>query len=101
MNSAVDQLDEAVNRLLAGSLTELPSDAEWRERIEIATALRRNIPVIPILLEDTRVPKAERLPDELKPLSRRNGLEVRSASFHGDMDRLVRGLRGHSGPQTK
>ncbi len=63
-------------------------------RVEIAAALKRNIPVIPILLEGTRVPKAERLPDELKSLARRNGLDVRHTSFRSDMDRLVRGLRG-------
>jgi periplasmic protein TonB len=40
MNSPVNQLEEAVSRLLAGSVTELPADAELRERIEIATALR-------------------------------------------------------------
>jgi len=69
-------------------------------RIEIAATLKRNIPVIPILLEGTLMPKAERLPDELKGLARRNGLDVRHASFHSDMDRLVRGLRGTSVPIT-
>ena len=34
-------------------------------RVEIATALSRDIPVIPILLEGTRMPKAQRLPDDL------------------------------------
>jgi formylglycine-generating enzyme required for sulfatase activity len=66
--------------------------------IEIAAALTRNIPVIPILLDGTRVPKAGQLPDELKSLARRNGLDVRHASFRGDMDRLVRALRGTSPP---
>jgi hypothetical protein len=63
-------------------------------RIEIAAALKRNIPVIPILLESTHVPKAERLPDDIKDLARRNGLDVHHASFHNDMDKLVRALRG-------
>jgi formylglycine-generating enzyme required for sulfatase activity len=63
-------------------------------RIEIAAALKRKIPVIPILLDGTSVPKAERLPDDLKTLARRNGLDVRHASFRSDMDRLVRALRG-------
>ena len=51
-------------------------------RVEIAAALARSIPVIPILLENTRVPKAEQLSDDLKGLVRRNGLDVRHASFH-------------------
>ena len=62
-------------------------------RVEIAAALARDIPVIPILLEGTRVPKAEVLPKELQELSQRHGLDVRHASFHSDMDKLVRGLR--------
>jgi TIR domain len=64
-------------------------------RIEIAAALKRDIPVIPILLDGTQVPKAERLPDDIKELAFRNGLQVRHASFHNDMDKLIRGLRGH------
>ena len=66
-------------------------------RVEIAAALKRGIPVIPILLEGTKVPKSEQLPDDLKALSRRNGLDVRHASFHADMDKLVRSLGGRGG----
>jgi TIR domain len=39
-------------------------------RIEIAAALKRDIPVIPILLEGTRIPKAERLPSESAALKK-------------------------------
>lgn len=68
-------------------------------RIEIGTALKRNIRVIPILLEGTQVPKADQLPDNLKELAFRNALEVRHASFSADMDRLIRGFKGaHSPP---
>jgi TIR domain len=62
-------------------------------RIEIAAALQRDIHVIPILLDGAKVPKIDQLPDELKELPLRNGLEVRHASFHGDVDRLARGLK--------
>jgi formylglycine-generating enzyme required for sulfatase activity len=68
-------------------------------RIEIAAALKRGISVIPILLEGTRVPKGERLPDDIKGLARRNGLDVRHASFRSDIDKLVRALRGTRAPQ--
>jgi hypothetical protein len=37
-------------------------------RIEIAAALQRNIPVIPILLEGATIPKAAELPEDLKEL---------------------------------
>jgi formylglycine-generating enzyme required for sulfatase activity len=63
-------------------------------RIEIAAALQRDIPVIPILLDGARMPNASQLPRDLKELSARNGLDIRHASFHSDMDKLIRGLKG-------
>jgi hypothetical protein len=62
-------------------------------RTEIATALERDIPVIPILLEGARLPKRDRFPKDLEELPLRNGLAVRHESFHIDMDALVRGLK--------
>jgi hypothetical protein len=63
-------------------------------RIEIGTALKRGIRVIPILLEGTQIPKADQLPDDLKELALRAGLDVRHASFNEDMERLIRELKG-------
>jgi hypothetical protein len=77
--------DEAGNRRLDNPRDYL--------RIEIATALERDIHVIPILLEGARMPKADQLPKELEELSARNGLDIRHASFHSDMDKLIRGLK--------
>lgn len=54
-------------------------------RIEIATALQRDIPVIPILLDGARMPKSDQLPKDLEELTVRNGLDIRHASFHTDM----------------
>jgi hypothetical protein len=65
-------------------------------RIEIAAALKRRIAVIPILLDGARMPTAEQLPSEIKSLAHRNALDVRHASFHADVDRLIRGLRSLS-----
>jgi hypothetical protein len=63
-------------------------------RIEVGAALKRGIPVIPILLDGAQIPKASQLPDDLKELALRNGLDVRHASFAEDMQRLIRGLKG-------
>ena len=63
-------------------------------RVEIAAALQRDIPVIPILLEGTKIPRAIQLPLDLQGLALRNGIGVRHASFHADMDILIRGLKG-------
>ena len=81
----LDARDERGNRRL-----DNPNDFV---RIEIAAALQRSIPVIPILLEGARIPKADELPEDLKELALRNGMEIRHASFQDDMNRLVRGLK--------
>jgi hypothetical protein len=77
----LDISDEQGNRRL-----DDPSDFV---RIEISTALQRGIPVIPILLNGTKIPSSHRLPPDMKDLAVRNGLEVRLASFHSDISRLV------------
>ncbi len=62
-------------------------------RIEIESALKREIPVVPVLVRGAKIPAADRLPVSLHDLSYRNGLEVRSGrDFHGDMNRLIRFL---------
>ena len=42
-------------------------------RIEIATALKRDIPIIPILLDGATIPRAQDLPRDLEGLVRRAG----------------------------
>lgn len=64
-------------------------------RIEIASALKRGIPVAPVLLDGAAFPNEEELPDDLKALVLRNGVEVRRTSFDDDVDRMIRG-----GPQA-
>ena len=61
--------------------------------------MKRGIPVIPILLEGTRIPKRDELPIGLKELALRNGLNVRHVSFLDDMERLIRGLKRAQSPQ--
>jgi TIR domain len=62
-------------------------------RMELASALRHNIPVIPILLEGVTIPSADQLPDDLKRLLDRQTLDIRNVSFRGDIDRLIRGIK--------
>jgi len=62
-------------------------------RIEIQAALDRNIPVIPLLVRDTRMPREEDLPLKLRKLVYRNGTPIRSdPDFHRDMDSLLGAL---------
>lgn len=63
-------------------------------RLEIETALKRQIPVIPVLVEGASIPPVERLPTSLQGLSYRNCIIVRpDPDFHRDMDRLIEHLR--------
>ena len=62
-------------------------------RLEIATALKRNIRVIPVLVGDAKMPSTNELPDDLTSLSRRQGLEVSDTRFHTDADRLLDSIK--------
>ncbi|MCI4644402.1 MAG: OmpA family protein [Hyphomonadaceae bacterium] len=68
-------------------------DPEDFVRIEIASALKRGIPVVPVLFDDAPVPRPEQLPEDLKELSLRNGVQIRRATFEEDVVRLVTGLK--------
>jgi hypothetical protein len=65
-------------------------------RIEIESALKRGIPVIPMLVRAAVMPSEAQLPSSLKGLSYRNGIPVRAdPDFHNDMNRLIAGLKAH------
>ena len=59
-------------------------------RRELAAALGRRIPVIPVLIERAVMPAERDLPDELRPFARRNAIELRDAAWHEDAERLIR-----------
>ena len=59
-------------------------------RIEIESALKREIPVIPVLVRGASIPAADRLPVSMQDLAYRNGIAVRSdPDFPRDMNRLI------------
>jgi tetratricopeptide (TPR) repeat protein len=63
-------------------------------RREIATALASGIQTVPIVLGKAQMPKADRLPDDLKSLSRCNALFVHSPeSIATDLDKLIKQIR--------
>ena len=62
-------------------------------RVEIATALRRDIRVIPILVDNVPMPPKAALPEDLQALTRRNGKEVGFSRFHADLDSLIKVLQ--------
>lgn len=58
-------------------------------RLEVGTALKRNVRVIPVLVEGAVMPDAEGLPEELKPLARRNAIELSDKRWEYDVSQLV------------
>lgn len=58
-------------------------------RLEIATALRRGIPVIPALLHDATMPREQELPSDLAPLAQCQAIHIDDADFHEDVSRLI------------
>lgn len=62
-------------------------------RIELASALRRDIPVVPILVRGAKMPRAEQLPDDLKELAYRNAVELTHARWKSDVQLLIQSIR--------
>jgi len=58
-------------------------------RLEVATALERGIPVIPVLVRGAQMPREGDLPVGLTDLAYRNALEVSDARFRADVERLI------------
>ena len=80
----LDAEDAAGNRRLE-SATDLV-------RLEIATALTRNIPVTPVLLQGAEMPPPERLPEDIRELVYRNGVELGHSTWESDVREMVRRL---------
>src|SRR5271165_7096135 len=61
-------------------------------RLEIATALKRGIRVIPVLVDGASMPRSGDLPDELKTLVRLQALRVSRDRFRNDSEPLLTGV---------
>jgi hypothetical protein len=83
----LDAKDEAGHRRL-----DQPADFV---RLETASALKRDIPVVPVLVHGAKMPLAEDLPDDLKDLAYRNAVELTHARWDSDVRVLMDALRPH------
>jgi uncharacterized protein len=62
-------------------------------RVEIEMALERGIPIIPVLVGDTKMPEPSKLPDGMKAFSFINAATVATGrDFNVHMERLVRSV---------
>ena len=74
-------------------------DENDRVRIEIESALRREIPIIPVLTRGASHPTKAMLPASLEALAYRNGTSIRHEHFRTDMDSLITQMEKLFAPQ--
>jgi hypothetical protein len=67
-------------------------------RTEIATALRKRIPVVPLLVGGAKMPTERDLPEELKDLSFRQAIELPLSLSKADIGLVEDNIRLHLGP---
>lgn len=68
-------------------------------RIEVATALGRRIPLIPVFIDGARMPKGDRLPAELSALPRRQGMPLDHINWKAQTQQLIAALERWLQPQ--
>ena len=69
-------------------------------RLEIASALARNIAVIPVLVHSAKMPHPTELPDDLKDLAYRNSVEITHARWNSDVQLLIAALAQYTGSSS-
>lgn len=90
----LDAFDEAGNRRL-----EKQDDFV---RIEIETSLKANVPVIPILLQDMKLPPVEQLPTSITELVAKQAVAIRpDPDFDHDIAQLIKTLEGVKAEQKE
>jgi TIR domain len=62
-------------------------------RLEIASALQKDLRVIPVLVGGADMPDASLLPTDLQPLAFRNAWEISDKRFHQDVEGLVDAIK--------
>jgi WD40 repeat protein len=105
--SFVDQLMQAVDRSAAMLVVISPgwitaADADGNRRLdnpddyvrrEIAMALERHVPVIPVLVGNAKMPAADALPDEVRTLAELHASELYDRHWRADLTQLADVLR--------
>src|SRR5262245_48765159 len=62
-------------------------------RIEIASALKQQKLVIPILVHDARMPRTDELPENIRPLAWRNAVRLSHERFRADTQALIKAIQ--------
>jgi hypothetical protein len=67
-------------------------------RLEIASALAREVAVIPVLVHDAKMPRPDQLPENLKDLAFRNSVEITHTRWNSDVKLLTDALARYVAP---
>jgi hypothetical protein len=62
-------------------------------RVEISAGLAQGKRVIPVLIDTVAMPRTDELPEDLRPLTRRNAVRIGHERFEADTQRLIKALR--------
>ncbi len=73
----------------AKGATRLHDPEDWVAR-EISSAMESRIPVYPVLVEAAVMPRAEELPEALRPLVRYNAMSISDQRWQSDVTRLAK-----------
>ncbi len=80
----------------ANILKKRKKDPRDYVRIEIESALRRKIPIVPVLIDQTRIPSRRQLPADIRDLAARHWVQIDSGSgFVESVRRLIANLDKH------
>lgn len=66
--------------------------------LEIASALKREVPVIPVLVHNAQMPSPGQLPASLESFSYRNSVELTHARWNSDVKLLIEALKAYITP---
>jgi TIR domain len=66
--------------------------------LEIASALKREVPVIPVLVHEAHMPTPDQLPETLKDFSYRNSVELSHGRWNSDVQLLIQALASYVTP---
>ena len=89
----IDAKDDAGRRRLEDPLDFV--------RLETASALKRDIPVVPVLVHGAKMPRPDQLPADLVEFAYRNGVELTHARWDSDVELLCKALQPYVEPQPE
>lgn len=79
----------AIGRAWLGATDRLRADPVDYVRFEIVEAIKRNIPLIPVLIDNTKMPLSDELPPDLKDLRNAKAIEIRRGEIEEDCRYLI------------